>query len=212
MLASPAPTATAYSSPAPAPAPSPSNPTVYPSALPKEFTMFDLELLHLFVTQTLDQVIDFGTGIETFRTEVVKQAFIYPFLMHEILSLAALHLGTLHPERRAICQHASNAHAATVRMNKSRMLACIVLQCGHHYISMFLTIYQPPDLTTEPATWHFNSHWACAVPPRDSESYCQKLPRLLRLLVHNIYARMGGSRSGQTIYTILFLLEFSQRC
>jgi hypothetical protein len=41
-------------------------------------------------------------------------------------------------------------------MNKSRMLACIVLQCGHHYISMFLTIYQPPDLTTEPATWHFN--------------------------------------------------------
>jgi hypothetical protein len=21
---------------------------------------------------------------------------------------------------------------------------------------MFLTIYQPPDLTTEPATWHFN--------------------------------------------------------
>jgi hypothetical protein len=44
-----------------------------------------------------------------------------------------------------------------VRMNKSRMLACIVLQCGHHYISMFLTIYQPPDLTTEPATWHFNN-------------------------------------------------------
>jgi hypothetical protein len=32
------------------------------------------------------------------------------------------------------------------------MLACIVLQCGHHYISMFLTIYQPPDLTTEPAS------------------------------------------------------------
>jgi hypothetical protein len=37
------------------------------------------------------------------------------------------------------------------------MLACIVLQCGHHYILMFLTIYQPPDLTTEPATWHFNT-------------------------------------------------------
>jgi hypothetical protein len=44
-----------------------------------------------------------------------------------------------------------------VRMNKSRMLDCIVLQCGYHYLSMFLTIYQPPDLTTEPAIWHFNN-------------------------------------------------------
>jgi hypothetical protein len=25
---------------------------------------------------------------------------------------------------------------------------------------MFLTIYQPPDLTTEPATWHFNNYWS----------------------------------------------------
>jgi hypothetical protein len=33
-----------------------------------------------------------------------------------------------------------------VRINKSRMLACIVLQCRYHYLSMFLTISQPPDL------------------------------------------------------------------
>jgi hypothetical protein len=51
----------------------------------------------------------------------------------------------------------TRASAQSVRMNKSRMLSFIVLQCGHHYISMFLTIYQPPDLTTEPATWHFNT-------------------------------------------------------
>jgi hypothetical protein len=37
------------------------------------------------------------------------------------------------------------------------MLAYIVLQCGHHYILMFLTIYQPLNLITEPATWHFNA-------------------------------------------------------
>jgi hypothetical protein len=43
-----------------------------------------------------------------------------------------------------------------VRMVKSRMLACIVLQCRYYYLSIFLTISQPPDLTTEPATWHFN--------------------------------------------------------
>jgi len=35
----------------------------------------------------------------------------------------------------------------TVGMNKSRMLDCIVLQCGYHYLSMFLTIHQPPELT-----------------------------------------------------------------
>ena len=32
-------------------------------------------------------------------------------------------------------------------MNKSRMLAYIVIQGGYHYLSMFLTIYQPPNLT-----------------------------------------------------------------
>ena len=42
-------------------------------------------------------------------------------------------------------------------MVKNTMLDYIVLQCRHHYLSMFLTICQPPDLTTEPATWHFNT-------------------------------------------------------
>jgi hypothetical protein len=41
-------------------------------------------------------------------------------------------------------------------MVKSTMLDFIVLQCRYHYLSMFLTISQPPDLITEPATWHFN--------------------------------------------------------
>jgi hypothetical protein len=44
-----------------------------------------------------------------------------------------------------------------VRMVKNRMLDYIVYSTKHLYISMFLTIYQPPDLTTEPATWHFNT-------------------------------------------------------
>jgi hypothetical protein len=42
-----------------------------------------------------------------------------------------------------------------VRIVKSTMLDFIVLQCRNHYLSMFLTISQPPDLTTEPATWSF---------------------------------------------------------
>jgi hypothetical protein len=32
-----------------------------------------------------------------------------------------------------------------VRMNKSRILDCIVLQCRYHYLSIFLKIYKPPD-------------------------------------------------------------------
>jgi hypothetical protein len=36
------------------------------------------------------------------------------------------------------------------------MLDYIVYSTKHSYISMFLTIYQPSDLTTKPATWYFN--------------------------------------------------------
>jgi hypothetical protein len=36
------------------------------------------------------------------------------------------------------------------------MLDYIVYSTKHSYISMFLTIYQPFDLTTKPATWYFN--------------------------------------------------------
>jgi hypothetical protein len=36
-------------------------------------------------------------------------------------------------------------------LHRQLVVRVIVLQ------SMFLTIYQPPDLTTEPATWHFNA-------------------------------------------------------
>ena len=46
-------------------------------------------------------------------------------------------------------------NAVVVRMVKSTMLDFIVLQCRYHYLSMFLTISQPLDLTTEPATWSF---------------------------------------------------------
>jgi hypothetical protein len=45
----------------------------------------------------------------------------------------------------------------TRSLHRQLVVRVIVLQCGYHYISMFLTIYQPPDLTTEPATWHFNT-------------------------------------------------------
>jgi delta24-sterol reductase len=55
--------------------------------------------------------------------------------------------------RGSICT-GSRRLRQNVRMSKSRML---VIQCGYHYLSMLLTIYQPPNLTTEPATWHFNT-------------------------------------------------------
>jgi hypothetical protein len=42
-------------------------------------------------------------------------------------------------------------------MNKSRMLACIVIQGGYHYLSMFLTIYQPLNLTSLISHVDFNS-------------------------------------------------------
>ena len=141
--------------------------------------MFDLELLHLFVTQTLDQVIDFGTGIETFRTEVVKQAFIYPFLMHEILSLAALHLGTLHPERRAICQHASNAHAATglalFHLEIANLSAKNCHACFAFSSTTFMHAWAAQDLD-KPSTLFFSSSDS----PRDADAVDIKWVKLHR--------------------------------
>jgi hypothetical protein len=40
-------------------------------------------------------------------------AFEYPFLMHEILALSAIHLSSLRPNKRSAYRHAADSHAAT---------------------------------------------------------------------------------------------------
>ncbi|QSZ29595.1 hypothetical protein DSL72_004111 [Monilinia vaccinii-corymbosi] len=54
--------------------------------------------------------VDFASGQELFRTTVVEHAFKFPFLMHEILALAALQLSHARPLKAAYYHNASTAH------------------------------------------------------------------------------------------------------
>jgi hypothetical protein len=88
-------------------------PALQPTALPANFTMTDLELLHFWTTQSISSFVDFQSCITLFQTTVVELGLTHPFLMHEILSLAALHLSDLKPARSGHYRHASDSHLAT---------------------------------------------------------------------------------------------------
>jgi hypothetical protein len=75
--------------------------------------MLDLELLHFWTTQSISSFVDFPSCITLFQTTVVEMGLTYPFLMHEILSLAALHLSEVNAHRAALYRHASDTHLAT---------------------------------------------------------------------------------------------------
>lgn len=75
--------------------------------------MVDLELLHFWTTQCIYSFVDFPSCITLFQTTVVEIGIARPFLMHEILSLAALHLSDLKPSRAGLYRHASDSHLAT---------------------------------------------------------------------------------------------------
>jgi hypothetical protein len=96
--------------------PEPSSSVSSPSStsfLPAKFTMLDLELLHFWTTETVQASIDFTEGVELFRTTIVQWAFEYPFLMHEFLAMAAIHLAHLRPQKRSHYRHAADSHSAT---------------------------------------------------------------------------------------------------
>ena len=75
--------------------------------------MQDLELLHFYTTTYSDNFFEDPKLIDIYRTTVVQLAFAYPFLMHEIMAVAALNLAMLRPQKRASYRHLSDTHAAT---------------------------------------------------------------------------------------------------
>jgi len=95
--------------------------------------MLDLEILHWWTTTSVVSFIDFDACVTLFRITVVELGFIHSFLMHELLSLSALHLSKVRPHKAAIYQHASDTHLATAlslfqpeiaNLNSSNCEAC----------------------------------------------------------------------------------------
>ncbi|PQE26004.1 hypothetical protein CJF30_00000720 [Rutstroemia sp. NJR-2017a BBW] len=78
----------------------------------ESYSTLDMELLHFWTMHTATEFIEFPTGQELLRTNVVELAFEYPFLMHEILALAALQLSQARPHKAVRYSQASSTHLA----------------------------------------------------------------------------------------------------
>lgn len=95
-------------SPRPVVSPAPSLPSSNYS-----FSILDMELLHYYTMYGVSDFVDFATGQELYKTTVVELAFQFPFLMHEILALAALQLSYARPLKAAYYHGASTTHLTT---------------------------------------------------------------------------------------------------
>ncbi|ESZ94960.1 hypothetical protein SBOR_4643 [Sclerotinia borealis F-4128] len=91
------------------------SPTLSSSPSPSyhSFSMLDMELLHYYTMYGASDFIDFASAQELYRTTVVELAFKFPFLMHEILALAALQLSQTRPLKAAYYHEASTTHLIT---------------------------------------------------------------------------------------------------
>lgn len=72
-----------------------------------------MELLHYYTLYGVSDLADFASGQEVFRTTVVELAFQFPFLMHEVLAIAALQLSYARPPKAAYYHEASTTHLTT---------------------------------------------------------------------------------------------------
>jgi hypothetical protein len=87
-------------------------PTYNPNADPSAFTMLDMELIHFFLTESADQFKGYYLP-KMFKTAIMQISFQYPFLLHEMLSLAALHIAHSQPERKSYYLLAADSHTTT---------------------------------------------------------------------------------------------------
>lgn len=82
------------------------------SDLSTNFSVLDLELLHFGTTSNVFNFTNLPSGANIFRTTFIEIALEHMFLMHEILSLSALHLAHLKPNKSVIYRTAAATHHA----------------------------------------------------------------------------------------------------
>ncbi|KAL3428156.1 sterol uptake control protein 2 [Phlyctema vagabunda] len=103
-----------YTSPAPQSthaSPSPLAASSLPTVLPITFTMLDLELFHFWTKETSQfSFSNDEEGSQIFGSVVVQLAFKNPFLMHELLALAGLHMAHMKPQLEHEYHVAATAH------------------------------------------------------------------------------------------------------
>jgi hypothetical protein len=87
------------SSPTPRPPPSPQLSSALNTSDP-HLNLDYLELLHHFCTVTYETLTPEPAQQQVWQSTVINLALSFPFLMHEILAIAALHMAHLKPERQ----------------------------------------------------------------------------------------------------------------
>lgn len=131
--------------------------------------MLDLELLHAWVIDGAAAFLDYREAdVHVFTTTAIQMAFQHPFLMHQILSLGALYLAHVNPQKASHYQHASDNHAAIGitqfqpqigNMDEKNCHACFAFSTH-----LFLLAWATQDVT-KPSTIFF-----APTPKTDSET------------------------------------------
>lgn len=123
------------------PVPPQSTPSPNPSLNPTTFNMLDMELLHFWTTTSVEGFTDCRDSVELFRTTVVQLAFEFPFLMHEILALSALHLSRLRPDNAEHYVRTSDTHVATALALFQPQVAQLTPQNCHACFAFSTTLF-----------------------------------------------------------------------
>ncbi|KAE8418611.1 hypothetical protein BDV36DRAFT_154187 [Aspergillus pseudocaelatus] len=114
----------------------------------REWNGQDPELMHHYCISTCATLSDQEDILHVWRTEIPKIAYSYEFLMHGILSLSALHLSYVKPEKHSHYLNSSTFHMALG-------------------LQTFRTILRKPTAENCVALFAFSSVimvWICAVP------------------------------------------------
>ncbi|KAI9733558.1 MAG: hypothetical protein M1834_003160 [Cirrosporium novae-zelandiae] len=79
-------------------------------SLPFQFTTLDLELFHFYISKTSNELLGYHlTGTHIWQTGVVTLSLKHIFLLHELFSLAALHLAFVNASNPVLNQKYRNA-------------------------------------------------------------------------------------------------------
>ena len=103
--------------------------------------MLDMELLHFWTHTSADVFIDVQCNIDLFKSTVVEIAFEYPFLMHELLAISALHLARLRPEKSSFFIQTSDDHAATALALFQPQIANLTAENCHACFAFSTTLF-----------------------------------------------------------------------
>jgi uncharacterized protein YgbK (DUF1537 family) len=114
----------------------------------------DLELMHHYTTVTCETLPRIEKLKRIWQIEVPKSGIEHPFVMHQILSVAALHLGYLYPEcRQRYILHASRHQSEAVAGIRKLITNITPRNCEALFSASSLLIISAYATFPDPREW-----------------------------------------------------------